>query len=70
MDPIAFDLDGYLSRLNYSGAVRPTEDGLEALHRAQFYSIPFENFDILLGRSIVLDPPALFDKLVSRRRGG
>ena len=70
MDPDAFNLDGYLGRLNYSGAVRPTEDGLEGLHRAQFYSIPFENFDILLGRSIRLEPEKLFHKLVSRRRGG
>jgi N-hydroxyarylamine O-acetyltransferase len=70
MCPDAFNLDGYLARLNYSAAVQPTEDGLEGLHRAQFYSIPFENFDILLGRRIDLEPSALFDKLVSRRRGG
>jgi N-hydroxyarylamine O-acetyltransferase len=65
-----FKLDAYLARLNYSGAVQPTEDRLEALHRAQFFAIPFENFDILLGREISLEPDALFDKLVTRPRGG
>jgi len=70
MDNKAFELDGYLERLNYSGAVQPTEDRLEALQRAQLHTIPFENFDILLGRGISLEPAALFDKLVNRARGG
>jgi N-hydroxyarylamine O-acetyltransferase len=65
-----FNLDRYLERLNYSGGVQPTEDRLEALHRAQAYTIPFENFDILLGRGITLEPAALYDKLVHRARGG
>ncbi len=56
--------------MNYSGAVAPTEDRLEALHRAQFFSIPFENFDILLDREISLEPEVLFDKMVTRPRGG
>lgn len=70
MDKRAFDLDDYLKRLNYSGIVQPTEDGLEALHRAQVYTLPFENFDILLGRGIALEPAALCNKLVHRARGG
>ena len=70
MNSKAFQLDAYLERLNYSGAVQPTEDRLEALHRAQYFSIPFENFDILLGRSISLEPAVLFDKMVNRARGG
>ena len=41
-----------------------------SLHRAQFFTIPFENFDILLGREISLEPELLFDKLVKRPRGG
>jgi N-hydroxyarylamine O-acetyltransferase len=65
-----FYLNAYLQRLNYSGEIVPTIDRLEALHRAQIYTIPFENFDILLGRGISLDPERLFDKLVSKARGG
>lgn len=70
MDNKAFDLDSYLARLNYSGIVQPTEDCLEALHRVQVYTMPFENFDILLERGISLKPTALCDKLVYRARGG
>ena len=66
----AFSPDAYLERLSLAEAPQPTEDGLEAVHRAQAYAIPFENFDILLGRGISLEPAALFDKLVRRRRGG
>lgn len=70
MDNKAFELDAYLQRLNYSGGVQPTEDSLGALHHAQVYTIPFENFDILLGRGITLEPAALYNKLVHRARGG
>ena len=40
------------------------------MHRAQLATIPFENFDILLGRSILLSPESLVDKLIARPRGG
>ncbi|MFJ9884696.1 arylamine N-acetyltransferase [Streptomyces sp. NPDC091287] len=32
--------------------------------------VPYENLDIQLGRPVSLDPDALFDKLIRRRRGG
>jgi arylamine N-acetyltransferase len=32
--------------------------------------VPFENLDISLGRSILLDEQRIFEKLVRRRRGG
>jgi N-hydroxyarylamine O-acetyltransferase len=70
MDKFAFDLQAYLRRIQYSGSLQPTEALLAALHRAQIYAIPFENLDIILGRSINLDPAALFDKLVHKQRGG
>ena len=66
----AFDPDAYLTRLRHAGNVRLTEDGLEALHRAQAYTIPFENFDILLERGVSLEPATVFDKLVRHPRGG
>jgi N-hydroxyarylamine O-acetyltransferase len=64
------DLDAYLSRIGLSE--RPAADlaGLNALQRAQRRSIPFENLDIPLGRGVSLDPDAVFDKLVTRKRGG
>lgn len=70
MDDTGFELDAYFARIGYTGAMQPTEDCLETLHRAQVYTIPFENFDILLGRGISLDLETLFDKLVHHQRGG
>jgi N-hydroxyarylamine O-acetyltransferase len=70
MENTSFDAAAYLSRVGLAAPPRLTADGLEALHRAQAYSIPFENFDILLGRGISLEPAHVFAKLVARRRGG
>jgi N-hydroxyarylamine O-acetyltransferase len=65
-----FAKDAYLERINHDGIPRRTEDGLAALHRAQIFAIPFENFDIQMGRGISLAPEALVDKLLRRARGG
>ncbi len=65
-----FDREAYLNRIGLDDTVASTETGLEALHRAQTYSIPFENFDIHLGRGISLASRYLFNKLVNHQRGG
>jgi N-hydroxyarylamine O-acetyltransferase len=65
-----FDHYAYLQRINYDGEIIPTLGQLKALHHAQLYTIPFENFDVLLGRDINLEPGTLFHKLVHKRRGG
>ena len=66
----ALDLQAYLRRIGYQGAVEPTRRVLEALHLAHATHIPFENLDILLGRPIALDLASLQAKLVARSRGG
>ena len=65
-----FDQDRYCQRITHQNDVRTTEEGLRSLHRHQLYTIPFENFDVLLGRPIQLDPGSLFAKLVCLPRGG
>src|SRR3954464_14618414 len=65
-----FDLDAYLARIEYSGPRDATAKTLRAVHRAHATHIPFENLDILLGKSIPLDLPSLQRKLVHDRRGG
>jgi N-hydroxyarylamine O-acetyltransferase len=70
MNTDTFDLETYLDRINFSGAIKANEDTLERLHHAHFYTFPFENFDILLGRGISLNPAAVFNKLVLNKRGG
>ena len=59
----------YIARI---GAAEPKVDiaGLQAVQRAHRLAIAFENLDIPLGVGIRLDPDHLFDKLVTRRRGG
>lgn len=64
------NVPAYLRRLNYTGPVAPTLDTLRGLHWAHVTAVPFENLDIPLGRAVVLEEAALFEKIVSRRRGG
>ncbi|MFD2265258.1 arylamine N-acetyltransferase [Lacibacterium aquatile] len=66
----AIDLDAYLARIGLSGPVQPTEDWLIRLHSAHAQAVPFENLDIFLGTPIRGDLPGIFDKLVTRGRGG
>jgi N-hydroxyarylamine O-acetyltransferase len=64
------DLDAYLQRIRWGGGTRPTLATLTGLLDAHMLHIPFENLDVLLGRPIRLDLPALQDKLVRAHRGG
>jgi N-hydroxyarylamine O-acetyltransferase len=64
------DLDPYLARTGYRGPRESTLPVLTGLHAAHLAAIPFENLDILLGRKVALDLPALQAKLVAGRRGG
>ena len=65
-----FDRHAYLARIGYEGAIAPSIEILRALHRAHALTVPFENLDIHLGRSISLEPSDLFRKIVLSRRGG
>ena len=64
------DLDAYLGRIDYTGPRTPTYDALTGILQAHIASIPFESFDVLLGRPIRLDPEGLQAKIVTGRRGG
>ncbi|MEV6753490.1 arylamine N-acetyltransferase [Streptomyces sp. NPDC051214] len=63
-------IEAYLARVGHEGEAKPDFDTLRALHRAHVASIPFENLEMMLGRSVPLDLGALQDKLVRQRRGG
>ncbi len=67
---MGLDVDAYLERIGYREPPRPSAETLHALHVAHTFSVPFENLDVHLGRTIALEPDALFDKIVRRRRGG
>lgn len=64
------DLDAYLERIGYAGALTADAATLRDLHLAHAATIPFENLDIVLGRGIDLDLDSVQDKLVRRLRGG
>ncbi|MFD9597889.1 arylamine N-acetyltransferase [Kitasatospora sp. NPDC059973] len=63
-------VDAYLARIGLPRPGRPSPAALAELHRAHLGTVPFENLGIGLGEPVVLDPGALFAKLVTRRRGG
>jgi N-hydroxyarylamine O-acetyltransferase len=64
------ELESYLDRVGYRGALAADEETLTALHRAHLAAIPFENLDVMLGRGIAVDLPSVEAKLVAARRGG
>ena len=64
------DASAYLERIRYRGSLEPTAATLRALHVAHLLAVPFENLSIHRGEPIVLDERALFEKIVTRRRGG
>ncbi len=64
------DLASYLQRIGYEGPVEASLEALQAMHRAHFYSVPFENLDIHTGVRIAVDGQVNFDKIVTGRRGG
>lgn len=67
---MSFCLESYFKRINYQGARSVTLETLKQLHHAHTYAIPFENLDVLLGRTIKTDDDSVFNKLVSAGRGG
>lgn len=64
------DVAAYLARIGLPAPPASDAAGLARLHRAHRLAIPLEAFEVALGRGISLDPHAVFDKLVTRRRGG
>jgi N-hydroxyarylamine O-acetyltransferase len=64
------DVQACLNRIGYQGSREPSYETLCNLQRAFLLSVPFENFDIHLGRYIEIDPERVFHKVVEQRRGG
>ena len=64
------NLTAYLDRIGHADPVARDLATLRAIHRAHHFAIPYENLDVQLGRPVITDPAAAFDKIVTRRRGG
>jgi N-hydroxyarylamine O-acetyltransferase len=69
-DATEFDLGGYLSRIGVTATPEPTLAYLTLMARGQIRSIPFENLDPVAGVPVRLDPDSIWDKTMTRRRGG
>ncbi len=64
------DVQAYLQRIRYDGALDVSIHTLRGLHRAHLYAVPFENLSIHSGERIPLDREWIYDKIVNRYRGG
>ena len=64
------DPDAYLARIGAERPAAPTAEALRGLQVAHVLRVPFEILDIVIGRPISLELPAMYDKIVVRRRGG
>ncbi|WP_394246791.1 arylamine N-acetyltransferase [Vibrio profundi] len=64
------DLAAYFTKMGLVDNPPVTVEGLTTLHRAQHRRIPFENFDIQLGRSVSVDFTDIVEKIVHNERGG
>ena len=64
-------ITAWLDRIHYDGDLTISKETLDALVYLHQCAIPFENIDVYdFHREIPLDEAALFDKMVTRRRGG
>lgn len=64
------DVDTYLKRINCDGLKQVSYENLKTLQLNHIESIPFENFDIHLGKHIDLSLEKLYDKIIKHKRGG
>ena len=56
--------------MKFDGVPRPDLDTLTRLHRGHVDNIVYENLDVQLGRTVTRRPLDIFDKIVTRHRGG
>jgi N-hydroxyarylamine O-acetyltransferase len=66
----SIDLQAYLRRIGWEGAIAPDMSTLQAIVTAHVAAIPFENLNPLLGLPVSLELAALERKLVQEGRGG
>ncbi|MDP2038071.1 MAG: arylamine N-acetyltransferase [Ignavibacteria bacterium] len=64
------DVKAYLERINYKSSLQPTVETLRDLQLAHLRTVPFENLSIHAKEPIVLHEDSLFDKIITRKRGG
>ena len=64
------DTNKYLDRIGYKGDTSVCLSTLKALTAAHLHAVPFENLDIHFRANTSLERDWLYDKVVTRNRGG
>lgn len=65
------NIQAYLDRIGYTGSREVSVENLTRLVRRHLETVPFENLDCCYkGAPLTNDPEILFEKIVTRRRGG
>ena len=67
---VTMNVQAYLDRIEYRGPLDPHFEMLRQLHLAHLLQVPFENLSIHSHEPLVLNDSALFEKIVTHRRGG
>ena len=60
----------YLNRIAFEHTPTVDTATLTQLHRQHVFEVPFENLDVRYKKRFTLDTAAVYDKIVSKRRGG
>lgn len=63
-------IHAYLDRIGYTGPLDGSARALAKIQQRHLLAVPYENMDILAGKRLSLDVDDLFDKIVTRGRGG
>lgn len=64
------DINAYLNRIGFAESATPNPKTLYGLHLAHMLTVPFENLDIGLKRTVHINEQAIWDKVVVYKRGG
>lgn len=64
------NLQPYFDRIGFEGPAKADVATFRRLHCAHAETLTFENFDVQFGVPVSREPRAIFDKIVTRRRGG
>ena len=64
------NIETYLKRIGFTGEAKADLETLNKIQELHVISVPYENLEIMARKPITLDIPAVYEKIVTRGRGG
>ena len=64
------NIEDYLKRIGFEGEARPDLETLRKLQELHVIAVPYENLEIVARKPLTLDIPSIYNKIVTRGRGG